>query len=73
MGKRKNKEALGKIILAIIVAIFVGIASYFEIDIPDELKNVFSENKISYATSFDLESIPEYTNEPYVVLNNNQP
>ncbi len=73
MGKRKNEEALGKIILAIIVAIFVGIASYFGIDITEYPNDISNENKISYATSFDLESIPEYTKEPYVILNNNEP
>lgn len=73
MGKRKNKETLGKIILATIIAILVAIASYFGIDIPEYSNNISNENKISYVTSFDLESIPEYSNEPYVVLNNNQP
>ena len=73
MGRRKNKEALGRRILAIIIAIFLGIAGYFGIDIPEFSNNISNENKISYATSFDLESIPEYTNEPYVVLNNNEP
>lgn len=73
MSKRKNNEKLGKLIVAIIVAIFVGIASYFNIDIEDYINTVPNENKISYTTSFDLTTIPEFTNEPYVVLNDNQP
>lgn len=72
MGRRKNKK-LGKIILTITVAVFLGIASYFGIDVSENTNDISNKNKISYATSFDLESIPEYTNEPYVVLNNNQP
>lgn len=73
MGRRKNKETLGKIILALIVAIFVGVASYFGVDIPEGINDVLNGSALSYETSIDLESIPEYTNEPYVVLNNNQP
>jgi len=73
MGKRKKNDSLGKMILAIIVAIFLGVASYFGIDIPEEIETVLNTNKISYGRSFDLSSIPEYTNEPYVVLNNNKP
>lgn len=73
MGKRKNNETLGKLILTIVVVVFLGIASYFGIDIPEYSNNIQSDNKISYAASFDLKSIPEYTNESYVVLNNNKP
>ena len=35
--------------------------------------NTSIQNEISYASSFDLNSIPEFSNEPYVVLNNNKP
>jgi len=72
MVKRRNKKIQMKIILTIIIVILVWLASYLGIDIsyPNDIQK---ENKISYATSFDLESIPEYTNEPYVILNNNQP
>ena len=67
MGRRKNKETLGKIILALIVAIFVGVASYFGVDIPEGINDILNGDVLSYETSFDLTSIPEYTNEPYVV------
>jgi len=66
MGKRKKNDSLGKMILAIIVAIFLGVASYFGIDIPEEIETVLNTNKISYGRSFDLSSIPEYTNEPLI-------
>lgn len=73
MGRRKSNKRLSKIILSIIVAVFFGIASYYGIDIPGYLENVSNKNRISYATSYDLTTIPEYKNEPYVVLNNNKP
>ena len=72
MGRRKNKKTI-KIIFAFIIAILVGIASYFNIDIPGYINNEAKENVISYTTSFDLTTIPEFTDEPYVVLNNNEP
>ena len=73
MGRRKKNNLLRKTIVTIVIAIFLIIASYFGIDIPKYLSNEASENEISYTTSFDLTTIPEYTNEPYVVLNNNEP
>ena len=73
MGRRKNKKTLEKIILGIIVAIFLAVASNFGIGIPEYSTGISRQNEISYETSFDLESIPEYKNEPYVVLNNNEP
>ena len=73
MGRRKKNNLLRKTIVTIVIAIFLIIASYFGIDIPKYLSNEASENEISYTTSFDLTTIPEYINEPYVVLNNNEP
>ena len=73
MGRRKKNNLLRKTIVTIVIAIFLIIASYFGIDVPKYLSNEASENEISYTTSFDLTTIPEYTNEPYVVLNNNEP
>lgn len=73
MGRRKKNNLLRKTIVTIVITIFLIIASYFGIDIPKYLSNEASENEISYTTSFDLTTIPEYINEPYVVLNNNEP
>lgn len=73
MGRRKKNNLLRKTIVTIVIAIFLIIASYFGIDVPKYLSNEASENEISYTTSFDLTTIPEYINEPYVVLNNNEP
>lgn len=73
MQKRKRTKAF----LPLLLAIFIGIASYFGINI-DEYLNLnntllLSENRISYTTSYDLTTIPEFTDKPYVVLNNNEP
>lgn len=73
MGKRKKNKKLDRIVLTLIVAIVVGIASYLGIDFEEYTNAISNENKISYTTSFDLNTIPEFTNEPYVVLNNNVP
>jgi len=73
MGRRKSNKRLRKIILSIIVAIFFGIASYYNIDISGYLNDIPNESKISYTTSFDLDTIPEFTNEASVVLNDNKP
>lgn len=73
MEKLSNRKALKKLILVAIIIILSGIASYFGIDIPWYTEDISSNNRISYSASFDLASIPEYTSEPYVVLNNNVP
>lgn len=72
MGRKRNKNH-NKIILTIIFAVIIAITSYFGINIEEYINNILNENTISYTTSFDLTTIPEFTNEPYVVLNNNEP
>ncbi|MBQ3145529.1 MAG: DNA/RNA non-specific endonuclease [Clostridia bacterium] len=73
MGRRKSKKNLTKLIITLSVAAIFAIASYFGIEIEEYLNNISNKYKISYTTSFDLSSIPEFTDEPYVVLNDNQP
>ena len=53
-------------LLISILVILIGIAFYFEEDIQTSLVSV---DNISY----NLESIPEYNGEDYVVINNNEP
>lgn len=69
MGKRKNNK--NKLIGLIIAIIILAITTYFNLDITVYNENEY--NKISYTTSFDLNSIPEFTDEAYVVLNDNKP
>ena len=73
MGKRKNKKSLKKLVITLGVTATFAITSYFGIEIEEYINDISSEYKISYATSFDLNTIPEFINEPYVVLNDNQP
>ena len=73
MGRRKSKKNLTKLIITLSIAAIFAIASYFGIEIEEYLNNKSNKYKISYTTSFDLSSIPEFIDEPYVVLNNNQP
>ena len=73
MRRRKSKKNLTKLIITLSVAVIFAIASYFGIEIEEYLNDISNKYKISYTTSFDLSSIPEFTDEPYVVLNNNKP
>jgi len=73
MGRKKSKKNLSKLIITLGIAAVFGIASYFGIEIEQYINDISNKYKISYTTSFDLSTIPEFTNEPYVVLNDNQP
>ena len=73
MGKRKNNKNINKILLTLIAVIIVGISGYLNIEDEQQTNKTITENKISYTTSFDLTSVPVFTDEPYVVLNDNKP
>ena len=74
MGKKKYNKKQIKTILSIIALIIVAIASYFNIDIEKFFNSEENKYKISYSTSFDLSTIPEYDGiNAYVVLNDNKP
>ena len=66
MSKRKSKNSLTKLTLSLIILIFIGIIAYFDPNIlPTNSENLIAQ------TSFDLNTIPDYTSEPYVIINNN--
>ena len=69
----RRKKSFSKLVLTLILAIIVAVAGYFGIDIEGYLDNIVNKNKISYTTYYDLSTIPKFTNEPYVVLNDNIP
>ena len=74
MGRKKYNKKQTKIILSIIALVIVAIASYFNIDIEKIFNNEENKYKISYSTSFDLTTIPEFDGaNAYVVLNDNEP
>lgn len=60
-----KKKFASTVILLFIILQVVGI--YFQ----DEIKNFI--NKYVTVESYALSDIPEYNNEPYVVINNNEP
>ena len=79
MGRRKNRSSY-KTLFALIAFICICIIGYFNPNVQEYIKeNLSLENGIVYASSnsntisFDLSSIPKYTNEAYIVLNNNKP
>lgn len=73
MGKRKKKKTINlqeKIIIIIFVAIS-GLIGYFynDINYNNQINNISNANLVS----FNLENIPEYEQNPYVLINNNVP
>ena len=70
MARRKNiKKIERKIIYILILLLFSVITYYFA---NTQVQQINNSNEISQV-SFDLSSIPEYSNEPYVIINNNKP
>lgn len=70
--KRKNK--LQSSIISIVIVICISIAAYFGINntyILNQLETTTTITTESY--SFEVSNIPEYSGEPYIVINNNVP
>ena len=63
--KPKNMKSILSIILVILMAILCNYTD-FNIDFSNK-------NEIVQESSFDLSSIPEFSNVPYVVINENEP
>ena len=68
--KRKNKKIL-QLITSTIVLIVIIIFGYINQDvvIQNNIQNEIQEEKVN----FDLSTIPEYTDKPYIEINNNIP
>ena len=71
MNKREKKQ-LKKLIIGLIIIICASIITYISPKIENIEDNQTTKN-ISDVSSFDLSSIPEYTDDPYVYINNNIP
>jgi len=74
--KKKEKKKLQKYILGIIVTAIVALISYFYPQFEDEIHQILGTEIVSATTtitSFDLSSIPEFTDSPFVYINNNIP
>ncbi len=73
--KKKEKKQLIKLLIGLIILIILSITAYFNPNIKEQLNNLFEEEKqaTTTVTSFDLNSIPEYKDSPYVYINDNKP
>ena len=72
--KKKSKKQM-KQINALILFIIVTLITYFNIDVEQYLieKGYIEPRSISQTISFDLSDIPEFSEQAYVVINNNIP
>ena len=69
--KRKvSKKKLKKFFVSIIILILILVIDYFY---PDFISSLFNEDLIQKEVSYNLSDIPEYTDSPYVVINDNIP
>ena len=69
--RRKNsKKELKKFLVSSIILILILAIDYFY---PNFISRLFNEDLIQKEVSYNLSDIPEYTDSPYVVINNNIP
>ena len=74
-NRRKNKKKLNQIIIGSIFTILVIVVGYFHPEIRQKVNNLNNENEVQTKNvmSYDLGDIPQYSDTPYVVINNNIP
>lgn len=71
--KGRKKKSDFKKILSILLSVICIIAIYYIEYLEDTDNNINDNSLIQGNYSYDLENIPEYTDSPYVVINNNIP
>lgn len=71
MSKKKNNYNLNQKLILILFIIIVGIVGYFYNNYVDSTSS--TQNTNSNTISFNLDNIPEYSDTPYVTINNNIP
>ena len=72
MSRTKNRNNLIKLTLYLIILICIGIIGCFNPNIKNILLPTSNKNSI-YEGSFDLNTIPNYSSTPYIVIDNNNP
>lgn len=69
MSRRKLKSSKS-LVLSSFILFLILIGSFYKDEIEMLLLNITKANEV---TSYELENIPEYSDEPYVVINTNKP
>lgn len=73
--KRKQRTSIQQYLISLVILLCIGIVSYFTT--MNEGTALADTNVVDSMTtqiaSFDINQIPEYTNQPYVYINENQP
>ena len=73
---KRNKKKVKEYILAIVLIICSLLVSYYYPSLENTFKDVIGTDTVratTTVTSFDLSSIPEYSDSPFVYINNNIP
>ena len=68
--RKVSKKKLKKFLVSIIILILILAIEYFY---PDFISSLFNEDLIQKEVSYNLSDIPEYTDSPYVIINDNIP
>lgn len=73
--KKKEKKQLIRFLIGLVILVILSITAYFNPDVKEQVNSLFEEEKqvTTTVTSFDLSSIPEYKDSPYVYINDNKP
>lgn len=72
MSRKKYKNSLVKLNLLLITIVCIGITSFLFPNIQEQFLTTSNEN-FTYDNSFELENIPNFSSEPYVIINENEP
>ena len=72
MSRKKQKNDILKLIFSLIAIICIAIASYINTNISGETLTASNNNLIS-ENSFNIANIPDFSSNPYVIINNNEP
>jgi len=72
MSKRRkvSKKKLKKFLISIIILMLILVIDYFY---PDLISSLFNEDLVQKEVPYNLSDIPEYTDSPYVIINDNIP
>ena len=68
--RKVSEKKLKKFLFSIIILILILAIDYFY---PDFISSLFNEDLIKNEVSYNLSDIPEYTDSPYVIINDNIP